>query len=74
MSKQILFATALMLLGGCGLLDAPEAQIRVLEVDRKKPIGRQGRYQECVLKLNEQGIRQDLLKTLCDSAHGRLEK
>lgn len=72
MSKQILLLC--LLFTGCGFLTPPEAQIRVLEVDRKEPIGRQGRYEKCLLKLNERGIRQDLLKTLCDSAHGRLEK
>ena len=41
----------------------------VKEIERQ-PIARSDKYLSCILKLNEQGIKQSLIETLCNSTYG----
>ena len=38
-----------------------------------KPLTRSGKYLQCVIRLNNEGLKQSLIKTLCDSTYGGLE-
>ena len=38
-----------------------------------KPLSRSDKYLQCVIKLNRDGVKQDLIKILCDSSYGKLD-
>lgn len=41
----------------------------VREIERQ-PVARSDKYLQCILKLNEQGIKQSLIESLCNSTYG----
>ena len=59
----------LLLLTSCsGIVQKHKVELKIK--DKSMSRYRHVRYQNCVLELNREGVKQDLLKILCDSAHG----
>jgi hypothetical protein len=71
--KMITLTGLLALLTVVGCSGMPAQRVEVVNMPTKRPaITRSEKYFVCVVELNREGIKQSLIKELCDSGLGSL--
>ena len=71
MKKLLMVGTLLTVVGCSGL---PAQRVEVVNMpEMRKPLTRSDKYFNCIRELSREGIKQALIKSLCDSTLGSLD-
>ena len=78
--KNTVIISSLLILVSCGSIPRPKHEIQlddgtigaIKSLKQSEPKTRSDKYFNCVKELNREGIKQSLIKVLCDSSFGEL--